>query len=162
MKKLWVILLTALLLSGCGAEETMETVADVYVEPVMVVQRSLQLELPEGAASPVSDSGGGQWYACDGFEIGVQTFSAGDLGATVRSLTGYDRDALTVVETRQDGVSRYDFVWVSTGENGETMNRGLILDDGNFHYCLTANGEAEHAAETREVWQRLFSSVYLS
>ena len=89
-----LLVLGCLLLSGCGAQETMETVADVWAEPVMVTQRNLRLELPEGAASPVSDSGGGQWYDCDGFEVGVQTLSAGDLDATLRNLTGFGRDAL--------------------------------------------------------------------
>ena len=36
MKWMW-ILVAALLLGGCGAEETVETVADVWAEPVMVV-----------------------------------------------------------------------------------------------------------------------------
>ena len=160
MKWVW-ILAFALLLGGCGAEETMETVADVWAEPVMVLQRNLRVELPEGAASPVSDSVGGQWYEWEGLEIGVQTFSAGDVDATLRSLTGFGRDALTVVETVEADCARYDFVWVSTGEDGETMNRGRILDDGNFHYCLTVSGEAEDAGETKEVWQRIFDSAYL-
>ena len=72
MRWLWIFV-AAVLLSGCGAEETMEMVADVWAEPVMVTQRNLRVALPEGAASPVSDSGGGQWYDCDGFEVGVQT-----------------------------------------------------------------------------------------
>lgn len=160
MRWLWIFV-AAVLLSGCGAEETMETVADVWAEPVMVTQRNLRLELPEGAASPVSDSGGGQWYDCDGFEVGVQTLSAGDLDATLRNLTGFGRDALTVVQTMELDCARYDFIWVSTGEEGETMNRGRILDDGNFHYCLTVSGRADAAGENREVWQTIFDSVYL-
>lgn len=160
MKWVWIMVFS-LLLSGCGAEETMETVADVWAEPVMVIQRDLRLELPEGAASPVSDGDGGQWYECDGVEIGVQTFSAGDVGATVRNLTGFDRDVLTVVETLQEDCTRYDFIWVSTGDQGETVNRGMILDDGNFHYCLTASGEAELMGETKAVWQSVLDSAYL-
>ena len=160
MRWIWIMVL-AMMLGGCGAEETMETVGDVWAEPVMVMQRELRVELPEGAASPVSDSGGGQWYACGSFEIGVQTLPAGDVDATLRSLTGFGRDALTVVETLEPDCTRYDFVWVSTGEDGQTMNRGRILDDGNFHYCLTVSGAAETAGENREVWQGIFDSAYL-
>jgi hypothetical protein len=160
MKWMW-ILVAALLLGGCGAEETVETVADVWAEPVMVVQRNLRTQLPENTASPVSDGDGGQWYECDGFDVGMQTLAAGDVGATVRSLTGFEKNALTVVETLQEDCTRYDFIWVSTGEQGENVHRGLILDDGNFHYCLTASGEAEFAGEYKEVWQKIFDSAYL-
>lgn len=160
MKWIW-ILAFALLLSGCGAEETMETVGDIWAEPVMVIQRQLRVELPQGAASPVSDAQGGQWYECGTFDVGIQTLSAGDVDATLRSLTGFGRDALTVVETMEPDCTRYDFVWVSTGEEGQTMNRGRILDDGNFHYCLTVSGNAETAGDMKEVWQQIFDSAYL-
>ena len=160
MRWIWM-LVAAVLLSGCAAEETMETVADVWAEPVMVVRKELHLELPEGAASPVADTEGGQWYDCGSFSVGVLTLPAGDVNATVRTLSGFEKDALTVMETGGGGIDRYDFVWVTTGETGEMFHRALVLDDGNFHYCLTVSGDAQSAGETKDVWQTIFDSAYL-
>lgn len=160
MRWIW-ILAAAVLLSGCAAEETMETMADVWAEPVMVVQKELHLELPEGAASPVADTEGGQWYDCGSFSVGVVTLDAGDIRETIRELSGFEKDALTVMETEAEGMDRYEFVWVTTGETGEVFHRALVLDDGNFHYCLTVSGDAEAAGETKDVWQMIFDSAYL-
>jgi hypothetical protein len=89
----------------------------------------------------------------------VQTLAAGDVGATVRSLTGFEKNALTVVETWQEDCARYDFIWVSTGEQGENVHRGLILDDGNFHYCVTVMADAATVGSLEEEWNALFSSL---
>ena len=52
--KRWIgILLSALLLCGCQREETMETVADEWLVPVMAQPREISLRLPEDLAMPV-------------------------------------------------------------------------------------------------------------
>ena len=48
------------------------------------------------------------------------------------------------------------------GEQGQQVARGCILDDGNYHYVLTALAEAERAGEFEEVWQEIFSGYSLS
>ena len=47
MKKCWMFLVLAVLLCGCGAKETFETVADDLVQPVMASPRQITVQLPE-------------------------------------------------------------------------------------------------------------------
>lgn len=161
MRKLFVTFLMVLLLTGCGKQETFETVSDEFVQPVMAQKRQLVVTLPQEAASPVSDHAGREVYICADYDIFVETMEAGDLDATVRTISGYDRDALTILETSQDGNKRYDFVWASAGEAGDRLGRAVILDDGNYHYCLSLLADAEKGEQYRGIWQSMFDSVSL-
>ena len=137
MKMIWIWALLALMLTGCAAAETFETVSDAAVLPVMAQPREILLELPENAAAPVLDNEEQQLYMGETYELMVQTMPGGNLSGTVQTLTGYEKEKLTVMETQWQNVTRYDFVWVSAGEDGDRLGRGAILDDGNCHYCLT-------------------------
>ena len=53
MKKWMMLLAICTMLSGCGAEETFETVADEILE-VAAVPRQVVLSLPPEAAAPAS------------------------------------------------------------------------------------------------------------
>lgn len=158
MKKCVVFLLISLLLSGCGSREVFETVADEFVQSAAAPVGELILTLPEEAAVPVSQSESGALYQCDGYEIILQTLEAGDLDATLRSVTGYGRDDLTVLQTRSGELKRYDLVWSCLGEEGEQVGRACLLDDGNYHYVLSVLGDARRAGEFEAVWEELFSS----
>lgn len=162
MKKRIAICLLGLLLSGCSARETFETVADVWDVSETRPAGKLMVSLPPEAAAPVSESDAGALYLCGGYEICLQTLAGGDLDATLRSVTGYGRDALTVLETACGGVRRYDLVWSCAGETGERVGRAAVLDDGSYHYVLSAMADAELAAEFADAWQEMFSSIYLS
>ena len=162
MKKCAVFLLISLLLAGCGAEETVETVADEWVKRVSAPARDVILALPEDAAAPVSAGEKGILYRCQGFELLVETLASGDLEATIREITGYSRENLTVLETRDGDLKRYDLVWSCLGEQGQQVARGCILDDGNYHYVLTVLADAERAGEFESVWNELFSGYSLS
>lgn len=162
MKKYALFLLVSLLLSGCGAEETFETVADDWVQSVAAPMREITLTLPEDAAAPVSAGEKGVLYRCGGYEIMVETLSSGDLEATLREVTGYSRENLTVLETREGELKRYDLIWSCLGEQGQQVARACILDDGNYHYVLTVLADAEQAGEYEQVWNDLFSSYSLS
>ena len=162
MKKYAIFLLISLLLAGCAAEETFETVADDWVQSVAAPMREVILILPEEAAAPVSAGEKGMLYRCGGYEIMVETLSSGDLEATVREVTGYSLENLTVLETREGDYKRYDMIWSCMGEQGQQVARGCILDDGNYHYVLTALAEAERAGEFEEVWKEIFSGYSLS
>ena len=161
MKK-WVtfILLPLFFLSGCGGAETFETIADEAAVPVMAQPREIRVQLPEDAAAPVLEGEGEQVYVCEGYEIIIETLSAGDVSGTFRDLTGYAKENLTVMETQWDQVSRYDFVWASAGETGDCLGRGVILDDGQYHYCMTLLRAADRE-EDGAVWDRVFSSFDL-
>ena len=160
MKKWWLLLMICAVLSGCGAEETFETVADEILE-VAAVQRQFLVELPPEAAAPASESDAGTIYICDGYEIMLQTLTGGDLDATLRTVSGYGREELTVVESRQGDYKRYDLVWACAGEEGERIGRGAVLDDGNYHYVLCVLSDVDRVQEYEEVWSALFSSYSL-
>ncbi len=162
MRKCAALLLIALLLAGCGAEDTFETVADEILQSAAAPIAEIKLELPEAAAAPVAQGETGTLYQCDGYEIVLLTHRSGDLDATLRASTGYGRNDLTVIETRLGEIKRYDLVWSCLGENGDQIGRACILDDGNYHYVLTVLADADRVGEFEEVWNELFSSYSLS
>lgn len=162
MKKwLWCLPL-CLLLSGCAARETVETVTDVLSQPVLAQPRQIRVELPEDAVAPVMDSASEQVFLCNGYEIILETVAAGDLSSTIQRLSGYDREDLTVLETNQDGVSRYEFVWASAGEEGDRLGQAVVLDDGDYHYCMSILRDASTTEGSQIVWRNVFSSFRLA
>lgn len=158
MKRWLCCLLPVLMLCGCGAEETLETVADEWMVPAMAQPREVALRLPENLVMPVLEDADRKMYLGKDYEIMVETMASGDLDATLRSLTGYTGNRLTVIKTGQDDVERYDFVWTAAGEQGERLGRGTILDDGDYHYCLTVLRDEDEALV---VWQDVFESFAL-
>lgn len=158
MKRWLCCLLPVLLLCGCGADETLETVADEWLVPVMAQPREVTLRLPENLVMPVLEEADRRMYLGKDYEIMVETMASGDLDATLRSLTGYTGNGLTLIRTGQDDVERYDFVWTAAGEQGERLGRGTILDDGDYHYCLTV---LRDETEALIVWQDVFESFSL-
>lgn len=163
MKRVWIVgSLLGLLLAGCGAEETFETVADELAAPVLAEQRLIYVELPGEAASPAVESDAGRLYLCGDYDISVQTLEGGDLDGTLRALTGFGREDLTVMTTRRDGLDCYEFVFTSAGETGDLVGKGMILDDGCYHYCLTVLADAEKAADHQVFWEEMFMSFRLA
>ena len=161
MKKSLFLLLCSVLLTGCAAEDTFETVADDWAQSVAAPKAEIVLVLPEEAASPVVSGEDGTLYQCDGYEIFLQTLESGDLDATLRRITGFGREQLTVMETQFPGGKRYDLVWSCMGENGEQVGRACLLDDGNYHYVLSTLADASRAGEFDETWEALFGSYSL-
>jgi len=162
LKKLYMLLPLVLLLFGCAPEEeTFETVADEILQPVMAAPRQIALQLPDDTVAPVLDSDQEQVYLCTDYEIVVETLPAGDVSATIRHLCGYDPEKLTVMQTRQGEVARYEFVWVSAGEEGDRLGRAVIMDDGAYHYCLSALRDAGSEANSQIVWSQVFDSFQL-
>ena len=161
MRKLVWVLVLALMLSGCGGEETFETVSDVPVEGTLAQPREVWVSLPEQSALPVMDSENGQLYFCEDFEVAIHTLEAGDVSRTVQTLSGFDREDLTVIETCRDGIDKYEFVWSMAGELGQRLGRATVLDDGSYHYCLTATIDAELISEYQEVFNGIFESFQL-
>lgn len=158
MKRWMGICLLAFLLCGCGAEETMETVHDEWVIPAMAQPREISVRFPEDTLAPVLEQDSCRLYMGLDYEIMIETLTAGDLNATVRALSGYEKEQLTVLETRQGDLDRYDFVWTTAGEKGERLGRGVILDDGDYHYCMSALREP---GDTVIVWRDVFGSFSL-
>ena len=157
MKKL-LIVVALLMLCGCGAEETLETVADEMVLEVLAQPREILLTLPEETLLPAMESDGRTLYLCRGYDVAVQTFSSGDINATVQQLCGFDSSELTILETMAGENRCYDFVWTAATDLGEQVGRAKILDDGDFHYTLTAMAPAEKASEYQEIWSGMFET----
>ena len=160
MKK-WILILLMILLTGCGAEETFETVADELVLPVMAQTRFVCVDLPGETALPVIENDHGRIYVCNDYEIVLQTVESGDLESTIQAVSGLSQDDITVMETMADGVARYEFVWAAAGEGGDRSGRAAILDDGNYHYCLSVlccTGNEKSQIN----WDQVFSSFQLA
>ena len=160
MKRILLVLLMSLLLAGCAEAELGETVADVWQEAVTVAApRETRLELPGEAVACAMESDTGRLYFGDGYEVMVQTLSSGDLDATIRALTGFDREDITVLQSQSDP-KRWEFAWASAGEGGERLGRGVVLDDGNYHYCLTVLQDADDD-DCQIIWSEVFNSFEL-
>ena len=154
---LWMMVL-AVLLCGCKAEETLETVSDEWMVPAMAQPREISVRLPENTVLPVMEQDGRRLYMGQDYEIMLETLASGDLNATICSVSGFEKEQLTVLQTQQADAERYDFVWTTAGERGERLGRAVILDDGNYHYCMSVLRDAE---ESTVVWQDVFSSFAL-
>lgn len=162
MKKAILLLLCTALLTGCGVQETFETVDDaIVVEPVASVQQFF-VQLPEEAAAPTfQDDSGTELYVCQGYTVSKQILPGGDLEKSVKTLTGKEKSELDVIKTLHENYDRYDFVWTAAGEDGLQLGRACILDDGNYHYTLSAMAQEEQSDSLRETFQEMFDSCKL-
>ena len=114
MKKLWIMAMAAVLLCGCARQvETAETVADLWEAPALAAPREIRLELPGEALECAMESDTGRLYLGSSYDVEVQTLSGGDLDATIRSLTGFSREEITLMQTRTEYPQRWEFAWGS-------------------------------------------------
>ncbi len=161
MKKAALLLCVLCLLSGC-AKKDLETVGDAYAPGEPPVAKKLEMTIPEDAAQQVMEGETGSLYFCNSCEIAVETLAAGDIDATLRTLTGHGEKELNLLKTQRDGLTCYECVWPAAGETGDEIGRVMVLSDGNFHYCITMTARAETGAETAETWKNMVDSVKLS
>lgn len=163
MKKVLIIGLLAAMLTGCAAQETMETVGDAYMQPVSgQTAQQVLLDLPQDAHQYAMQSQEGEdIYLCDDYTVTVQILPAGDLNRTVQDITGYPKDALTLMQTRKDGIKRYMCVWSCAGEGEDQVGKACVLDDGSYHYAVSVMAGQSKAGDLQKTWQSLFDSVRL-
>ncbi len=162
MKKSWIIVVLSLLLTGCSGTPTFETLGTIAHQSTTVPAKAqVMVELPQDAAEDVFQGEAQTIYSCENYTITMQTLQGGDLKATIRTLSGYEPDQLTVMESVSGKADRYDWVWTALAEEGDMIGRGAVLDDGNFHYCLCVMAKAEDAGELAEQWNTLFRSFHL-
>lgn len=159
MKKCMCLLLLCLLLTGCGADTVWETLTDVLADSTRPAPCVIRLELPEEAVQTVMASDAGALYLCDGYTVTAQTYPSGDLDATLRYVTGFSRENLTLLETEKG--RRYDCVWTAAGESGTQVGRTMVLCDGGYHYAISMEAPEELAGELTQVWEELLTSVSL-
>ncbi len=159
MKKLWTLLLAVLLLAGCSKATSLETVGDIQDAPVVATMQQMLVDLPPELSTPtLQDESAGKLHLCDDYTVMVQTLEAGDLKRTIQTATGMDMENLQIIQTKQADAKRYQFVWASNGESGIQVGRACILDDGAYHYVLTAMADEAKAGKVQPTWQEIFAS----
>lgn len=163
MKKCWFVILMALLLCGCHKTGKMETVMDTIIPQELPEMQKMSFYVPDDAVSEVfAQENERQIYFCDDFILTAEIKEAGDLQKSLKEITGYDYTQLSVFETKQQDLKRYDCVWSTLGENCEEVGRCAVLDDGTYHYILAVFAPSENTGElTDSVWNAMFSSFCL-
>lgn len=162
MWKKWIGMgLCVFLLTGC-AQSTFETLGDVQHQNVVApAARKIQLDLPQDTILAVWEREGDSLYMCRGYTVHLQTLDGGDLEGTIRSLSGFEKDGLTVLQTVCGDHSRYEWVWTAAGEGGDVICRSAVWDDGDFHYGLTLMADASVAGSLTAQWNELMASFCL-
>ena len=160
MRKL-VWLMMVLMLTGCGAAETFETVNDEPVVAVVAEPREMHYWLAQDPVMPAMESEAGTLYLCGDYDVMVQTMPGGDLSRSVYQVSGFSPEELTLIQTGTGDIAKYEFVWTSTTEAGHQIGRATLLDDGNYHYVLSATVDAELMEEYQEIWNGIFESFEL-
>lgn len=159
MKKMLLVGILTIVLTGCGAQETFETLGNAYGEAAAADAWQIAVDLPAEIAAPVMEGETSEkLYLCDGYMLATHTTDSGDLNRTMLDCTGFPKDSLDVIETDGDGWKRYDAVWTTVGEGGDQVGRIAVLDDGSYHYVLTAMSDADAAGELTETLQPIFRS----
>ena len=162
MKKIWIVLMCTLCLTGCSVVQTMETIADdlAFAEAEAA---QVELAVPENSELQLlSENGDDKLYLCGDYTIAVQTFCGGDLNRTVQTVTGFEKNSLMLMQTQRNGITTYSCAWSAAGEGVDQVCRAIILDDGEYHYAVTVMADYTQAAELRETWQQMLDSVTLS
>ena len=161
MKKigLWIVILT-LLLAGCAAAPTFETLDGAQMNEAPIRKR-MTVSLPENASVQTINGDNGRIYFCDGYEIILETLSAGDLDRTLKTVTGFGKASLTVMQTKRDGNDCYECAWTSAGEGGDQVGRTAIIDNGGYHYCLSMTAPSQGTTDIQDVWLAILGSLQL-
>ena len=163
MKKFWAIPIIALLLAGCGGERSLETISDVQDTPVVSTTQQILVQLPPELSTPALQNGeNGTLYLCEDYSVVVQTLEGGDLARTIHSATGLKKEDIQIVQTQQGDAKRYQWVWTTNGEKGVQIGRGCVLDDGAYHYVLTALADEELGKKVQPAWKEIFASFRLT
>lgn len=159
MKKWWVLLCLLVFLPGCAVAGSVETVDDEWLTPVDAPLGQILLDLPASATMEASvGDENGRLYLCDGYDLTVQTMDRGDLDRTCRSLCGLEPERVTVLQMNDADGKRWEWAWTCVGEDGDWVGRAAVIDDGNYHYCVTVMAPAGAAAGLEDEWTALFDS----
>lgn len=161
MKKLSLFLIVVLMLTGCGVSQTYETVTDELVLSVLAEPREIYFQLAQEPLIPAMESDGGQLYLCGDYDVMIQTLESGDLDNTVYQVSGFLPEELTLLQTASGEIDQYEFVWTSAVDEGQQIGRATVLDDGNYHYVLSATVNSELIGEYQEIWNGIFESFKL-
>lgn len=162
MGKILCLLVLILSLTGCDAAPTFETLGPViHQSNEVAAMADIELTLPESASAQTFGADSDTFYECDGYTLVVQTQQSGDLNDTLRTISGFTPDKLTVMCSSLGEIKRYEWVWSAAAEEGELICRAAVLDDGNYHYCIYTFAPAIQGSSLTEEWNSLFASFGL-
>lgn len=163
MRKLWIVVMLVLILCGCDDSKDFETMSDPSVVPDIRPKMQIMVELPDQAVLEAMGSDQDHSvYICDDYTLAVSTVEGGDLQKTVLEATGFMPEQLDGIMTQEGDFKKYVCVWAAVGESGQQVGRCAIIDDGSYHYVLTALADEEKAGSlARDSWQSVFRSFRL-
>lgn len=153
MKKCWIIPVVALLLSGCQAKPTFETIPDVCTETVSQPAQQITVDLPQEAQVPALQSEeGSTLYFCEDYTVMAYTLPAGNMDETLRTATGYSKDALRTMQSYAPEGDCFVCAWTTAGEGEMLVGNARIIDDGSYHYVVTVlSPESRSGAAGKEI-----------
>ena len=158
MKKLIIISLLFLFLCGCAKETEFETISDVDSYPSNEPSEVTFILPEEASVQTMEDGDGNHIYICENYCVETYTFPSGDIGDTIQKVSGFAKDDITVLKRENGDIKRYECTWSSAGEGDLQVCRASVLDDGNFHYVLSASGNQLSVSSFEDQWQSMFSS----
>ena len=162
MKRILVILLCLLCFTGCNATETMETISDDLTVSAGATASEITVSVERDGAVLFCGEDGSKLYLCDGYSVMVQTLKGGDVAKSVQAVTGFPKENLTVMQTEKNGIVSYEYVWCATGEGEDQICRGVLLDDGAYHYAVTVMADYTQAGQLQSTWENVLNSVELN
>lgn len=153
MKKCWIILLLAIVLCGCSAEPTFETIPDMCAETASQSPRQILVDLPEETQVPAMQAEEGSiLYFCDDYTVMAYTLPAGNMDQTLRTTTGYGKDALRIMQSYAPEGDCIVCAWTAAGEGEILVGNARIIDDGNYHYVVCVlSPESKSGAAQKEI-----------
>lgn len=157
-----LLLITALVLSGCTAEPTFETIGNVWENShAEELPASIEFGLPDDIVMEVMESDDN----CRSYQIGdwmlwTEICNGGDIAATMKMLTGME-DA-EMISHPSGMYSCHETAWAVTEEEGEYVMRAAVIPKGAYHYCLSMKAPVEDARQMGEVFSQILENVYLN
>lgn len=168
MKQFQFALVLALMMLLCGCSKPVWESVDDFMpsEPVMNRQETsyvIQMGLPEGLELVERSEAAAVYATANGeLEVETQTFLTSGLDSAVRTLSGFEAEELTILQTTRFDLPEYQFAWVSQTEQGARLYRADLVLDGTCCYaviCSSLESAGDYYAfQARQV----FSSFGLS
>lgn len=166
MRKLLFLcgILVILCFTGCQKDTAVwETVSDqIYlsVDGKIPVQLTMDFSAPADAVQAADAlSSGAVYQQAEGkYEIMQETLQ-GAAESAIKRMTGFSKDELTVMETKEFNMARYDFVWTAASEQGQQVCRGVVFDDGTYCYTLTFQTAEENGGALQACMDEVFASI---
>lgn len=156
MKRIGVLIFTFLFLAGCGTSaEPRETIGSCMELSAAADGPRYTLSMPMPAQTREAM---GLWENED-MAVFCQVLQAASLGELLRELAG--RDDLVPLKSTQDGLPRYDLSWTAQTEEGHTVWRCAVVDDGTYYYCACAGIAEEAVCRLRDQVEYCFSHLQL-